>query len=177
MTTANAAKGFVPSRRVLLLTLGAVVLILALSFLVRALESEAGLEALAAQDIIERTNITRNELGIHSLEENAALTKAAREYAEAIAKGGAFEHVDAEGRDPQQRADSAGYHDAALVLENLASGDGEPKAYVVVTSWLASQLHRINLLSTEATDLGVACATSESGFVCVQELGAKTNAR
>ena len=176
MTTGGASQGLRLSRRTLGIALGAIVIILALSFLARALESKTGSEASAAQGIMERTNITRNDLGIASLEENGALTKAARAYAESIAKGGTFDHVDAEGRDPQQRAANAGYS-GGLVLENLASGDGEAEAQVVMASWLASRPHRDNLLSSDATETGVACAASESGFVCVQELGAKTNAR
>jgi uncharacterized protein YkwD len=177
MSTATTAPGLKPRRRILAITLGAIVVVLALSFLARALENKTSSEASPAEGIFERTNITRNDLGIASLDEDGALTKAARAYAESIARSGVFDHVDAEGRDPQQRAERAGYKGAAVVLENLASGNGEPDARVVMASWLASQPHRENLLSSDATDLGVACATSASGFVCVQELGAKAIAK
>ena len=45
-----------------------------------------------------------------------------------------------------------------------------------MTSWLASQPHRDNLFASSATDTGVACASSELGSFCVQNIGLQPDA-
>lgn len=160
------------TRRGLLIAAAAVTVILAISFLARLLESQESAEATAAREIIELTNTVRNANGLASLEEDASLERSARDYAADLSKGAEFDHVDAEGRGPAERAEAAGYRDADSVLENLATGEGEADARTVMTSWLASQPHHDNLVAAEARQMGVACAsTGSGGFICALEIG------
>jgi uncharacterized protein YkwD len=161
------------TRRGLVIAAGAVAVILAISFLARLLERDESAETTATREIIELTNTVRNASGLESLEEDGSLERSARDYAAYLAKGGEFDHVDAEGRGPTERAEAAGYNDGNPVLENLASGEGRPDARTVITSWLSSQPHHDNLVAAEATEMGVACASDSGGFVCVQEFGTR----
>ena len=68
--------------------------------------------------IVEMTNAFRKESRLGEVKPNAALTAAARAFAEYLAKTGKFAH-EADGRQPAQRAEASGYR-YCLVAENLA---------------------------------------------------------
>lgn len=181
MSAFGFARNLRLNRRTGLLALAALATFVALVFVIaiigRIVDSDdtADAKGLAEREIAELTNAVRNSHGLPSLETNEALTKSARGFAEYLAGGGEFDHEDADGNGPEERAAQAGYGDFTAVVENLASGDGEADAWTVMTSWLESQPHRENLIHADATDLGVACAASaSSAYVCVLEIGART---
>src|SRR5882672_3799317 len=68
--------------------------------------------------IVEMTNAFRKESKLGEVRPNAALTAAARAFAEYLAKTGKFAH-EADGRQPAKRAQAHGYR-YCLVAENLA---------------------------------------------------------
>src|SRR5262249_33148072 len=68
--------------------------------------------------IVELTNAFRHESRLGALKPNAALTAAARAFAEYLAKTGKFAH-EADGRGPGQRAAASGYR-YCQIAENLA---------------------------------------------------------
>ena len=163
---ANRSRSF---KRTAALAVGALALaVVAAGVLSSLLESDDAPEAVAEREIMDLTDTVRNANGLPSLVSQPALVKAARDLAAALARGAPFEHVDAQGQGPKERATRAGYGPSVLVIENLASGAGEPDARTILASWLASPPHRENLISGEVTDTGVACASSGAGgFVCV----------
>lgn len=179
MSAQGSARKLRLTRRTVLLALGALVLLVGIiAIAARVFETEDTAEALASREIAELTNVVRNSHGLLALNTDGALTKSARRFAEYLASSGDFGHVDGEGNGPEERATQAGYRNAVLVRENLARSNGEPDARAVVTSWLASQPHRENMLLADATEIGVACVTSgPSGFICVQEIGARSGSR
>jgi hypothetical protein len=112
--------------------------------------------------IIELTNVFRQSEKLGAVKSNAALTRAAKSFAEYLAKTGGFAH-EADGRHPQDRAKAAGYG-YCMVAENLAMnldsrGFTVAKlAWQVVEGWKNSPGHRRNLLSPGATEIGVGIA-------------------
>ena len=68
--------------------------------------------------ILEMTNAFRRENRLGELKQNPALTAAARAFGAYLARTGLFAH-EADGRQPAQRAEAAGYR-YCLIAENLA---------------------------------------------------------
>jgi uncharacterized protein YkwD len=120
--------------------------------------------AVAERGIVERGNAVRRAEGRAALEPNAALTAAAREFAQYMARTDQYAH-DADRRQPEQRAEAQGYAYCRLA-ENIAyqfSSAGfadEELAQRFVQGWMESPGHRRNLLDGEVTDIGVGLARS-----------------
>lgn len=128
--------------------------------------------------IIEMTNAFRKASTLQEVKPNAALTVAARAFAQYLAKTAKFAH-DADGRQPQDRAQAQGYRHC-LVAENLAwhrDGRGfetRQLARQVVEGWKTSAGHRANLLLPDATEIGIGVARvpdKDPKFLAVQMLG------
>ena len=68
--------------------------------------------------IVEMTNQVRRAQNLATLQINGMLAKAARAYAERLARSGQFSHT-ADGRNPGKRAESAGYK-PCTIAENIA---------------------------------------------------------
>ena len=128
--------------------------------------------------IVAMTNAFRRENRLGELKPDAALTAAARAFAEYLAKMGKFAH-EADGRGPGQRAVAAGYR-YCQVAENLAmnlsSGGFETRALAraVVEGWKNSPPHRGNLLLASTTQIGVGLARApdpDPKFISVQLFG------
>ena len=128
--------------------------------------------------IVELTNAFRKEHKLGALKPNAALTAAARAFADYLGRTGKFAHT-ADGREPHQRAEAQGYR-YCLVAENLAfnldsRGFATAKlARDVVEGWKNSPAHRVNMLEKAATEIGVGVARAPDRhpkFVSVQVFG------
>jgi cysteine-rich secretory family protein len=109
--------------------------------------------------ILEMTNAFRKEHNLTTLKPNAALAAAARVFAAYLGKTGKFGH-EADGREPHERAEAAGYR-YCLVAENLAFNldsrgfETAKLARDVVEGWKTSPGHRANLLEKSVTEIGV----------------------
>jgi hypothetical protein len=134
--------------------------------------------------IVEMTNAFRRQNALQELRPNAALTAAARAFAEYLARTGTFAH-DSDGRQPQQRAEAKGYK-YCFIAENLAlnmDGRGFKSrglARQTVEGWKQSPGHRANLLRGNLTEIGVAVARvpdANPKFVSVQLFGRPESAR
>jgi hypothetical protein len=128
--------------------------------------------------IVEMTNAFRKENRLGEVKPNAALTAAARAFAEYLARTGGFAH-EADGREPAARATAQGYR-YCLVAENLALNldsrgfETRQLAGDVLKGWKESPGHRANLLQAAATEIGVAVARSPDRnpkFISVQLFG------
>ena len=118
-----------------------------------------------AEDLIEQaTNDFRAEHGLRRLAPDAQLARAARAFADFMARSDQYGHT-ADGSTPVERAKRAGY-DYCLVSENIAfqytSAEFETGelARRYVQGWKESPGHRGNMLEPDATDLAVAVAKS-----------------
>jgi hypothetical protein len=128
--------------------------------------------------IIEFTNTFRKTNALQDVRPNAALTAAARAFADYLARTGKFAH-EADGRKAEQRAQAQGYS-YCLVAENLAwnlNSRGfatQELAREVVEGWKNSPGHRANLLLKDATEVGVAVTRAPNEnpkFISVQLFG------
>jgi hypothetical protein len=128
--------------------------------------------------IVEMTNAFRKESRLGEVKPNAALTAAARAFAEYLAKTGKFAH-EADGHQPAQRARAQGYR-YCMVAENLAMNldsrgfETRVLARDAVEGWKNSPGHRANMLQPAVTEIGVAVARApdqDPKFISVQLFG------
>ncbi len=128
--------------------------------------------------IIEMTNAFRAENKLQNVRSNRQLTAAAKAYAEYLARTGKFAH-EADGRQPAERAKSAGYS-YCIVAENLAmnldSRGFETRALALgaVDGWKSSPPHRAAMLEPHVTEIGVGIARAadkDPKFISVQLFG------
>jgi hypothetical protein len=128
--------------------------------------------------IIEMTNAFRREHKLGELKPNAALAAAARAFAAYLGKTGRFAHA-ADGREPHERAEAAGYR-FCQVAENLAFNldsrgfATRPLARQMLEGWKTSPGHRANLMDNSVTDIGVGVARAphrHPTFIAVQLFG------
>lgn len=101
---------------------------------------------------------------------SAELSRAARAHAHDMATRQYFAHESPEGLTPFDRMRAQGFHGCSMG-ENLA--EGQMSGADVVTSWLASPDHCLNLLDPEFQRMGAGYADSagERGPFWVQTLG------
>ncbi|MBY0561878.1 CAP domain-containing protein [Hyphomicrobium sp.] len=130
------------------------------------------------QHIVDLTNKARQEQKQPALKINALLAKAARAYAERVARSGTFSHT-ADGRTPAQRAESAGYKHCDIA-ENLAMDqdsqgfDTGALALQAVAGWMNSPPHRANIMRASVTEIGVGVARApgpKPKFIAVELFG------
>ena len=77
----------------------------------------------------------------------------AQAYSDYMANANFFSHTAPDGSTLVGRAEAAGYATWSFLAENLAGGQPTPEK--VVTAWMNSPGHRANILSAEATEVGV----------------------
>jgi hypothetical protein len=128
--------------------------------------------------IVEMTNGFRKENKLAGVKPNAALTAAARAFAEYLAKTGKFAH-EADGRGPDARATEKGYK-FCVIAENLALNldsrgfETRQLAQQVVEGWKNSPGHRANLVKPDVTEIGVGVVRApdrDPKFISVQLFG------
>jgi hypothetical protein len=128
--------------------------------------------------IVEMTNAFRKDNKLGAVKPNAALTAAARAFADYLGRSGKFAH-EADGRQPAQRAEAQGYR-YCTVAENLALNldsrgfETRQLARNAFEGWKASPGHRANMLRPHVTDVGVAVVRApdrDPKFISVQLFG------
>lgn len=127
--------------------------------------------------IVRHTNEFRAANGLAKVEPDASLERAARSFAEYMARTDRYGHT-ADGSEPAERARARGY-DYCFVAENIAySYSSQPVTTgelegTVFEGWKQSPGHRRNLLQAAVIDVGVAVARSaKSGrYYAVQMFG------
>jgi hypothetical protein len=127
--------------------------------------------------IVELTNAFRTEHKLGALAPNAELARAARTYAEFLARSNLFSHT-ADGRQVSDRTKAAGYAHCQ-VAENLAlfedsrGFETRELAHHMVEGWKGSPGHRKNMLAPHVTETGVAVAKSRGSekYLSVQIFG------
>lgn len=101
--------------------------------------------------LLTSTNAARACECIPGLSTHPLLNQVAQAHAEAMARGGYFDHIDNEGRGVGERLLAAGYN-YRWCGENISAGKNS--AEEVIAWWLTSAPHRENLLKMEFTDVG-----------------------
>ena len=122
------------------------------------------LEALAGE-VLELTNIERENEGIPLLEKSALATEAALIRANEIMSG-EVSHTRPDGSGFETSLNELGVI-YAIAGENIAAGQRSPAE--VVTAWMNSEDHRLNIMDEDFTHLGVSVAMDDDGrFYWVQ---------
>lgn len=103
-----------------------------------------------AKEVLSLVNKERAKAGLNELKKNTSLNAAAITRAKELASE--FSHTRPDGRDCFTVLTEAGIVYAS-VGENIAAGQSSPAS--VVSSWMDSEGHRANILSSDYTHMGV----------------------
>jgi uncharacterized protein YkwD len=112
--------------------------------------SQTSLNAEMARDII---NAYRKQHGLKPLKLNPELTDAAKLHSRDLAKWDRISHYGSDGSNPWDRVKRSGYN-ARLTAENV--GTGQVNFAEVMKGWEESPGHNKNLLTPDATHMGIA---------------------
>lgn len=112
--------------------------------------SHTSLNAEMARDII---NAYRKKNGLKALKLNPELTEAAKSHSRDLAKFDRISHYGSDGSNPWDRVKRAGFR-ARLTAENV--GTGQVDFNEVMRGWEESPGHNKNLLTRDATHMGIA---------------------
>ena len=136
-----------------------------------------GGDGLGFEMVVEQTNAFRKAEGKTVVKLDDALTKAARYFADYMAKTDRYGHT-ADDKQPADRVKMHGY-EYCIVLENIAysyNSAGLATAELAdgfVNGWKKSPGHRRNMLDADVIETGVAIARSENTgyYYAVQVFG------
>lgn len=133
-----------------------------------ALASDSEMESY----MLTLVNKHRAEAGLRPVAPNSALAKIARAHAQDMAKRNFFNHVNPEGKDPQDRANAAQY--GGGVMENIAfttlQGPGLRPTDIADSSLMNSPPHRATILNTNVSYVGIGIAYDDRGGIKVCQL-------
>jgi hypothetical protein len=107
---------------------------------------------LSKNDVIQSTNEERRRAGLVPLQSNVMLERAATAKANDMMKNQYWNHTSPTGITPWKWITDQGYG-YSHAGENLAKGFEVPNG--VISAWMASPAHRVNMLSTDYRDIGV----------------------
>ena len=114
-------------------------------------------------------NETRTAHALPALHADPALAEAARRHAAELAATRRLDHRSADGSDLGRRLARAGY-DYVRAAENLAAAPPDPG--LILSLWLESPTHRVNLMAPGYSAAGIACAPGATRSYWVLILGA-----
>lgn len=117
-------------------------------------------------ELIDAHNKTREEHGKKPLSLDPALQRACEEHARDMANKKFMSHTGSDGSSPFKRMTRAGYNWSSAG-ENVAWNQQDVAS--VMSTWMWSPGHRINILSGSYTNIGAACVYSTTGqpYWCV----------
>lgn len=107
-------------------------------------------------DVVALTNVQRQAAGLGGLVVSPTLTVAAQRHSDDQAAMGTMTHVGSDGSDGGARITGAGFTWGSWG-ENVAAG--QTSAAAVVTAWMNSPTHRVNMLGA-FTSVGVGLTVS-----------------
>lgn len=113
---------------------------------------------VTSQNVIQLTNQARTSAGLSALATNGLLVEAAQAKANDMIAHSYFAHTSPSNVTPWEWFKRAGYS-YTFAGENLAKDFAT--AEDVVNAWIASPLHKKNIMNAKYRDIGVAVATGE----------------
>ena len=119
--------------------------------------------------LISLINNERTNRGLETLSVHSSLTTAARGHSQDMACNDFFSHTGSDGSSPFSRIIAAGYS-YSLASENIYAGSGSNNsASAAFNAWMNSEGHRINMLDSRVTHIGVGyayvAASTYGGYV------------
>jgi len=116
------------------------------------------------QDVTQRANTERANVGARRVVRDATLERAAQLHAEDQARMDRMSHYGSDGSTSWQRLARVGYTSCFAGADLVAAGSSTPA--LVVQAWMGSTKgHREALLNGVYTDVGVGRAVGASGYV------------
>lgn len=104
------------------------------------------------QQVLDLTNLQRQQAGLQPLKLNQKLNAAAQAHSLDMAQNDFFAHTGSNGSSVFDRVTSAGYN-YNLAAENIAVGYATPHS--VVKAWMNSPGHRANILYPSLREIGI----------------------
>lgn len=108
---------------------------------------------ITASDVISKTNIERNKLGLPELISNSKLNEAALAKAQHMFENQYWAHIAPDGTDPWFFFKKANYK-YKIAGENLARDFSHTDE--MMQAWMASPTHKANILNSKYTEIGIA---------------------
>jgi hypothetical protein len=128
-----------------------------------------GISPFTKEDVVAQVNDARRKSGLNELRESSVLNTAAYQKLQDMIDGQYFAHYSPSGISPWYWIESGKYN-YSYAGENLAIGFLSAKS--VTEAWLNSPSHRVNLLNSKYTEIGVAVAPgkikNDEGILVVQ---------
>ncbi len=111
-------------------------------------------------------NEERDARELSKLARDESLELAAQRHAKVMVATDCLDHRCADELNLQARIARAGYFEGALAWEYAENTGCAPTAEAMVSSWMASRLHRVYLLDRDFRDLGVGATPSPVASLC-----------
>lgn len=128
------------------------------------LQAHSGTEATLAADVLAAMNAERQKAGLAPLAASTDGLRAGKAHAEDMRDRAFFDHISPEGWTPDHRLRWTGAAAYSAGGENIAAG--QPSARSIVDAWMASPVHRANILSRLFTEAGVGIAEGNPTYAC-----------
>ena len=155
---------FTPVRSTLAFVFG---LWLALHVMTKPLPAQVGPEL----DLLARVNRVRAEHHLTELAVSPQLGQVARAHARGMAEHRYLAHVDPSGRSPLDRVQQAGVTGFELLAENIGASDAsDDRLEAILQAWLASPVHRENLLHPSFNTSGIGIERGPDGRTVAVQL-------
>jgi uncharacterized protein YkwD len=113
--------------------------------------------------LFEEVNQTRERFKLIPLRRSAELDQVARAHSTDMARRGYLAHDTPEGANPVDRLEVARVDGFTLAAENIGQTDRREPNQEILQGWLASPVHRRNLLSAPFNTAGLGIARTSSG--------------
>ena len=114
-------------------------------------------------EVVKLINAERTKRGLAALKKDSGAVKAAHVRAKELLRS--FSHTRPDGRNFYSAADDLGV-DFRAAGENIAYGYDTPA--LVVRTWMNSQGHKENILSTKFTKIGIGCCSDGETYYWLQ---------
>jgi uncharacterized protein YkwD len=127
-----------------------------------AVQGDVALSRLEA-DLHEAVNRTRAEHHLIQLQRLPLLDQVARGHSQDMAARRYLSHESPEGANPVHRLQRAGVDGFTLAAENAGVTSRPDPNREIVTGWLLSPVHRVNLLAPPFNATGIGIARADDG--------------
>lgn len=122
------------------------------------------------EEVLDAVNAVRAREGLIPLRRDPAIDRVARAHSRDMATRGYFAHETPEGLTPPDRLARGGITGITLAAENVGLTSRPDPTREIVTHWLASPVHRRNMLAPMFNVTGIGVARAESGKLYFTQL-------
>ncbi len=133
-------------------------------------EAAASPFATLEGDLFRAVNTTRVSRHLVGLRRDPGLDRVARAHSRDMARRGYFSHTTPEGLNPVDRLSRGGVTGFALAAENVGMTDRPDPNREIHDGWLASPVHRKNLLAPAFNVTGIGVAAAADGTLYYTQL-------